>query len=320
MHINNTAHRAENTTGSVPLCFEDKFYFTIYDFVGAYKRFQDADWDGDPFCNVCGNYPCTCKKRPPKPCPRCSKIPCECPPPPPPKPCPVCGHLPCTCEGPKKKVKVKLSLLREITLHTDWTDRIQFGDELITIDEYIKKLFGRLPEFFKDAEDLREKWSQPETRQQLLDLLEQSGFQEDKLEMMRKFMGYENCDMLDVLEYLAYNTKPIDRQKRAEILRENELMKLNNQQMDFVNFVLDLYVKHGFKELDSDKLGTLLEMKYSSLTDAMLKLGLQPEEMRTFYLGMQEELYNGQKVVNFKIENHFHESVNQVVNIEPPKE
>jgi len=129
-----------------------------------------------------------------------------------------------------------------------------------------------------------------------------------------------SVSVLDVLEYLAYNTKPIDRQKRAEILRENELMKLNNQQMDFVNFVLDLYVKHGFKELDSDKLGTLLEMKYSSLTDAMLKLGLQPEDMRTFYLGMQEELYNGQKVVNFKIENHFHESVNQVVNIEPPKE
>lgn len=302
--------------------FDDKYYFTIIDFVGAYKRFEDPDWDlPETYCPYCGNNPCTCKKEPPKPCKKCGKYPCECPPPPPPEPCPVCGHLPCTCPGGnKKKVKVKLSHIREITLHTEWQERIQFGDELLTIEEYIKRLFGRLPEFFTDEEDLREKWSQPETRQQLLDVLEQSGFQEDKLEMMRKFMGYENCDMLDVLEFLAYNTKPIDRKKRADILREDELTKLNKQQMDFVNFVLDLYVKHGFKELASDKLGTLLEMKYSSLTDAMIKLGLQPEEMRTFYLGMQEELYNGQKVVKFKIENHFHEKVEQVVNVEQPKE
>ena len=28
----------------------------------------------------------------------------------------------------------------------------------------MKKLFGRIPEFFSDADDLREKWSNPETR------------------------------------------------------------------------------------------------------------------------------------------------------------
>lgn len=284
--------------------FDDKYYFTIYDFVGAYKKFEDPDWDlPESYCPICGNNPCTCKKQPPKPCPKCGKIPCECPPPPPPEPCPICGHLPCTCPGPKKKVKVKLGHLREITLFTEWHDRIQFGDELITIEEYIKRLFGRLPEFFENDEDLREKWSQPETRQQLLEVLEQSGFQEDKLEMVRKFMGYEKCDMLDVLEFLAYNTTPIERKKRAEILKVAELKKLNQQQMEFVNFVLDLYVKHGFKELDNDKLGTLLEMKYHSLTDAMQKLGLKPDEMRTFFLGMQQELYNGKAVINFKIEN-----------------
>ena len=28
--------------------FEDKYYFTIFDFVGAYKNFSDPDWDGEP--------------------------------------------------------------------------------------------------------------------------------------------------------------------------------------------------------------------------------------------------------------------------------
>ena len=286
--------------------FDGKYFFTLYDFVGASKNFQDAEWDGDPFCPECGNYPCTCK--------RYLKLDEEdgtgdtaaegfsqsv------PAPCPVCGHQPCTCPGPKrKKVVVKLSPTRALTLETEWYERLQYGDELITLEEYIKRLFGRLPEFFADADDLRKKWSNPETRQQLLDVLEASGFPEDKLEMMRNFMGYDNCDMLDVLEFLAYNTKPIDRKKRAQILREEEMNKMSSQQMDFVNFVLDLYVKHDFKELGNDKLGTLLEMKYHSLTDAVMNLGLKPEEMRSFYLGMQRQLYNSPAVINFKIENN----------------
>ena len=83
-----------------------------------------------------------------------------------------------------------------------------------------------------------------------------------------------------------------------------EARKLNRQQMDFVNYVLDLYVRNGFKELDSDKLSTILEMKYHSLTDAMNQLGLKPNEMRAFFLDIQEELYNGLAVVNYKKRNN----------------
>ena len=35
--------------------FDGKYFFTLYDFVGASKNFQDPEWDGDPFCPVCGN-------------------------------------------------------------------------------------------------------------------------------------------------------------------------------------------------------------------------------------------------------------------------
>ena len=175
---------------------------------------------------------------------------------------------------------------------------------MITLGDYVDKLKLRLPSIFEDDEELRERWSQPETRQQLLELLEESGFQEDKLNMLREFMGYEDCDMLDVLEFIAYNSTPIERERRAQILRQVEAKKLNRQQMDFVNYVLDLYVRNGFKELDSDKLSTILEMKYHSLTDAMNQLGLKPNEMRAFFLDIQEELYNGLAVVNYKKRNN----------------
>ena len=175
---------------------------------------------------------------------------------------------------------------------------------MITLGDYVDKLKLRLPSIFEDDEELRERWSQPDTRQQLLELLEESGFQEDKLNMLREFMGYEDCDMLDVLEFIAYNSTPIERERRAQILRQVEAGKLNRQQMDFVNYVLDLYVRNGFKELDSDKLSTILEMKYHSLTDAMNQLGLKPNEMRAFFLDIQEELYNGLAVVNYKKRNN----------------
>ena len=291
--------------------FDGKYYFTIIDFVGATKNFQDPEWDGDPFCPVCGNYPCTCNKKPKQDvCPKCGKNPCECPPSPP-KPCPVCGHLPCTCPGgqPKKKVVVKLSKLRELTLHTEWDERIQFGDELLTIEEYIKRLFGMLPTFLDGEEDLRERWSQPESRQQLLNVLEESGFPEDKLEMTRRFLELEQCDMLDVLAFLAYNTTPMERQRRAEILQAQAMKQYSKAQQDFVNYIMQLYVRNGFKELGSEKLPTLIQMKYHTPHDAVKELKMQPAEIRQFFLGMQHLLYNGMGNVNVEIHNHYHGNI-----------
>lgn len=280
--------------------FDGKYYFTLIDFVGATKNFQDPEWDGDPFCPVCGNYPCTCNKKPkPYPMPDDDDgiIPLgedeedwvQ------PKPCPVCGHLPCTCDGgrPRKTIKVQLSKLRELTLHTDWDERVQFGDELLSIEEYVKRLFGMLPHFLNGEDDLRTRWSQPDTREQLLDVLAQSGFPEDKLEMTRRFLEMEQCDMLDVLAFLAYNTTPIDRQSRAEILKEQAKKKCTDAQQDFVNYIMDLYVRNGFKELGSDKLPTLIKMKYHSPTDAIRILNMQPAQIREFYFGMQQMMYCG---------------------------
>jgi type I restriction enzyme R subunit len=170
---------------------------------------------------------------------------------------------------------------------------VQFGDELITIEEYVKRLFGELPKFLDGADDLRERWANPETRKQLLDLLEQSGFPEEKLNLVRRFLNKEDCDMLDVLSYLAYNTTTLDRQRRADILRAEMQKTATKSQQDFANFILKLYVDNGFKELDMDKLPTLIDMKYHSISDARQLLGMDPKQIRNFFLDFQHELYNG---------------------------
>ena len=281
--------------------FDGKYFFTLIDFVGASKNFQDEEWDGDPFCPICGNYPCSCNKGiKPYPMPgsddNYQSISASIPDWETPEPCPICGHLPCTCPGgggrAKKTIKVKLSKLRELTLTTDWEERIQFGDELITIEEYIKKLFGALPQFLHGEDDLRERWSQPDTREQLLAVLAESGFPEDKLEMTRRILELDQCDMLDVLAYIAYNTTPMERQRRAEILKKQAQAKYTAAQQDFVNYIMELYVRNGFKELSSENLPTLINMKYHSTPDALKQLKMQPQQVRDFYLSMQQMLYS----------------------------
>ncbi|MEE3485441.1 MAG: DEAD/DEAH box helicase family protein [Bacteroidales bacterium] len=272
--------------------FDDKYYFTIYDFVGANRNFQDAEWDGDPYCPVCGNYPCTCNKQTkseshPKSVGSAGGGM--------PEPCPVCGHLPCTCEGggrQRDKVKVKLSSQRTLELKTTWTEKFQYGDELISIEEFIQKLFGRLPMFFNGPEDLRKQWEHPDTRRALLNQLEQEGFHEDKLQAMQRVMGREDCDLLDVLEYLAYETTPMERKKRVELVREDYYKRQNAAQKEFIDFLIDQYLRNGYQEFTPEEnLSKLLRMKYVTVADAKRNLNMGIDQIRKQYVEFQRELY-----------------------------
>jgi len=58
--------------------FDGKEYFTILDFVDAYKHFSDPEWDGNPIeevCSKCGQNPCVCEVKPPKECVVCGQEP-----------------------------------------------------------------------------------------------------------------------------------------------------------------------------------------------------------------------------------------------------
>ena len=267
--------------------FDKKYYFTIYDFVGATEMFKDPEWDGDTYCPVCGNWPCTCKKFSYSPAPKDEggfsgeK-----------KPCPVCGNLPCTCDGPKTNlIDIKLSNGRKLSLQTTWEQKIFFGDEFISLDEYVKRLFGRIPDFFSDADDLREKWSNPETREQLLRTLDEAGFAEDKLLLLKNMLKMQKCDLLDVLEYIAYESTPIERAKRVELVKKQYVDALNKEQREFDNLILQYYVINGFKELGTDKLKTFINIKFNSMSDAKERLNMTVSDIRAHYFELQRRLY-----------------------------
>ena len=251
--------------------------------------FKDPEWDGDQYCPVCGNWPCTCNKKPPHAIPEedgdggwAGE----------PMVCPVCGHLPCTCEGPRTNlIEVKLSTGRKLALETSWEQKIFFGDEFISLEDYVEKLFGRIPEFFSDADDLRKKWSNPETREELLKTLDEAGFAEDKLNLLRNMLKLQKCDLLDVLEYIAYNSTPIERAKRVELVKKHYVDALNKEQREFDNLILEYYASNGFKELGTDKLKTFINIKFNSMRDAKEKLNMSVADIREHYFELQRRLY-----------------------------
>ena len=284
--------------------FDDKYYFTIYDFVGAHKQFYDKEWDNpNPVCPICEKYPCECDKHPK--CPVCGKWPCECKRPPrkcpicgmypcicPPKPCPVCGNLPCTC--PKDVIEIELGDGRKTTVKNgfEWEERIMYDGKLITIKEFVDVLVDNktLPKFFKDDEDLRKQWQNPETRNALLEQMDHDGFPLEKLTKVQEFLNMEKCDLLDVLEYLAYNTTPLERERRVELVQPGIVATLNDNQSDFVNFVLEQYVQQGYTELSLENLPELIKLKYGTINDAKNVLGSLGEINKVF-VDFQKELY-----------------------------
>ncbi len=270
--------------------FDGKDYFTLVDFVDAHKHFQDPEWDGEPLepeprreegesrpCNICGQKPCICVK------PEVEN-------------CEACGNNPCVCDTPSRKmIQVKLAdnKVREI----DSMVKTSFWSPTgmpISSAEFLQQLFGDLPAFFKSEEELTKIWSIPSTRKQLLEELSEKGYSESQLEDLRNLIHGEDSDLFDVLSYVAYQKNLVPRLQRAGKAKI-QLMDYNPKQQEFLNFVLDQYVKEGVNELDESKLPDLLELKYDAIDDAKRQLGDIPT-IRDTFIGFQAYLYKDKAI------------------------
>jgi type I restriction enzyme R subunit len=269
--------------------FDGKDYFTIYDFVKAHHHFSDPEWDGEPLepeaCPRCGMQPCICVKTPPGLCSVCGQSPCICER----EPCATCGQRPCVC---KKRAKVKLAdgkvrNIQHMMVTTFWHP----DGSPMSAQQFMEDLFGRLPEFFKDEDELRALWGSPDTRKKLLEGLAEKGFGKDQLAEMQKIIDAERSDLFDVLAYVAYALAPLTREERAQKAKVIISTHFNSKQQVFLDFVLSHYVSVGVEELDQAKLTPLLKLKYhDSLSDAVADLG-KPEEINAAFSGFQKYLY-----------------------------
>lgn len=264
--------------------FEGKDHFTIYDFVNAHHHFKDPEWDGEPLD------PEPNTQSTPKPCLHCGERPCICERSIP-EPCDICGNIPCVCDNPPRKM-VKIKLAHNVVREFDSMRRTRFWSpdgQLLNAEEFIKKLFGDLPSFFESEEELRKIWIIPSTRKKLMEELSEKGYSQAQLEDLRKMVHGEDSDLFDVLSYVAYHRDIVPRLERAERAKI-KLSTYNFSQQEFLNFVLEQYVREGVDELDDAKLPDLLELKYNAIADAKKVLGDIPT-IRNAFIGFQEYLY-----------------------------
>lgn len=245
--------------------FDGKEYFTIYDFVDAHNHFADPEWDGEP------EEPVEPRKtgEPPRP----------------------------PYEGPNKpvepRVKVKIKLRdgkeREIQ-HMANTLFYDADGKPLTAEQFMEKLFGKLPDFFKDEEQLRAIWSKPDTRKALLEKLADAGFGREQLQIMQSLINAEKSDLFDVLEYVSYAVQPITREVRVAKAQSNIFSALSNEQKQFIEFVLSKYIEAGVEELDQEKLPDLLKLKYHALDDALQIFG-SVAAIKDMFVEFQKFLY-----------------------------
>ena len=260
--------------------FDEKFYFTIYDFVGASDKFDDPDWDGPPVCPKCGCDPCVCVRgkgggggggQ---------------------KPCPVCGNLPCTCDKGGKTVVIKLGKDRQIQVKTEWESLIMYGGKLIPVDEFVKRVFSKVTGLVGSAEELRKAWSEQATRRELLAKLAENGFEMERLKELQKLMESDDCDLLDVLEYVAFAIPRKKRAERAEMAKSGLARWVSGDEAsEFYRFVLENYVQGGVDVFTrDDALSQLIITKYGTINDGKARLG-GAKVIQDGFAALQREVY-----------------------------
>jgi type I restriction enzyme R subunit len=245
--------------------YDGKDYFTIYDFVKAHQHFSDPEWDGEAL----EPEPSTPPIISPSPSP------------------PETSATP----SPRQRVKVKLAdgkarSIQHMTMTSFWHP----DGTPMSAQQFMEILFGKLPNFFRNEEELRSLWSVPSTRAQLLDGLAEAGFGHEQMAEMQKIIDAENSDLFDVLAYVAYAMPPISREERASNAKVEINLRFSSKEQVFLDFVLAHYISLGVEELDQQKLTPLLRLKYGAIQDAVADLG-QPEEIGKAFAGFQKYLY-----------------------------
>jgi type I restriction enzyme R subunit len=254
--------------------FEGKDYFTIYDFVGAYKLFSDPEWDGDPIEVVEDKTVREVKTVQPATNPFAKE------------------EDEIEREPKKQRIKIKLRDGKEREIqHMISTSFWSADGKPVSVQEFMDGLFGAMPQYFKNEDELRKIWSNPNTRKTFLDAIAAQGYGRDELESLQKMIDAEQSDLFDVLSYVSFLTPPISRVKRVEMTRDKIFDDLDVTHKEFLAFVLTKYEEKGVDELSEEMLPVLLNLKYHAIADAEQSLG-DVMSIRTMFLELQKELYS----------------------------
>ena len=248
--------------------YEDKDYFTIWDFVKAYENFNDPEWDGEPEEFM----PPRDEEGSGEEKPHISDPPIDPPP-------------------PLERIIITLSDGKERSIQYLKTTNYMGPDgRLMSAVDFLKMLFGDLKGLVADEDRLREIWSNPETRRSFMEQLREREYTSEVLEEVRALVDAPNSDLFDVLGYVLFANPPVTREERAESLEKNGLEDVDGEMRKFLLRILASYEKSGEDELSVERLTQHMKAVYGSVIAGTEKLG-EASTVRSAYLKMQERLY-----------------------------
>lgn len=207
--------------------FDGKDFFTIYDFKGATNDFVDEIWDGNPE-NVEEIKDLKPKKE------KVEKI---------------FENFENNFEKedePKEKLVVELGAGREvkvINIETRYLDPTT--NKHLSTAEFLAKIVGELPKICENEHIFRSTWALPETREILLQKLENLGLGKEQFADLKKIFEAEKSDIFDILLHISYGKNIKNLDERAENAKNFLKNFENDLAREFVDFLLNLYAEYG---------------------------------------------------------------------------
>ena len=255
--------------------FDGKDFFTIIDFVGATNLFYDDRWDG-----VAEEVTKTTTSNGEKKTKDNSDTPTD------------DGDDTTTSDDKPTNEKVTIDIkgkkLKVINIETTYVG--ENGVPLKTSD-YLELLIGVLGKFYNDENGLREIWSNPKNRKELLEKLKEMNIDESQLNDLKYIFEAEDSDIYDVLAHLSFNLDIKSRSERVIAVENSSYIEKYHTEKakEFIEFILDRYKKDGVKELDEKNLSVLVKLSGNDLKD--LKSSFGNYNIRDEYFGLQREIY-----------------------------
>jgi type I restriction enzyme, R subunit len=193
----------------------------------------------------------------------------------------------------RQKVKIKLADGKERTIqHMMATTFWSVDGRPMSAAEFITRLFGDLPELFRDEDELRALWGQPDTRKALLESLSEKGYGDEQLSEIRRMIDAEKSDLYDTCLPTLRLPCPPSRGRSGRMPTGSRYFPTTIA--SFRRFWILSSPSMSKKASASwiAKLPHLLELKYRAVSDAAAQLG-GVAQIRDAFIGFQRHLYGG---------------------------
>ena len=248
--------------------YEDKPYFTIYDFENATQIFKDPDWDGPPLPSPTRGKQTGGKQTESETTPPLIDITS------PPKPETVIIHL---SDGNAREIHFMQATSYNINGH------------IKPLHTIIQDLYKTIIHITPSEEDLRTWWQDPTKRQRFLRQLQDKHFETALLQQITKSLTDKNTDIFDMLVHIAFQTDIRTKSDRAT--HSKQQIQQTGEIRQFLEFVLNQYETNTQNIFNPD-LQALLELKYNTVQDGLNTLGNIPENIHHLITKIHHHIYD----------------------------